>query len=562
MALSVACFGLMASLPFLVPLHRFPLTSFHSEWLAALLGVLAMLFLFARTTPVPLQLPAIALAPAALMLVAALQWALGMFAYGANAAMVLLYLGWACLVMVAGRTLAGMAGAQRLATAIATWLLAGGLLSGALGIFQHLHIALPYMIPAQDNGEGVFANLAQQNHFATQMALAIASMAYLLAARRVALRWAALAGPLLLAALALSASRSGVLYLGWLALLLTPLLRRRWPARTVLAMLAAGVGAAALALLALSVLAPVPLLERATSLAGAFGPRWYAWKHAAQMFAGAPLLGVGFEGFAFHLVGQLGQEGAGVVWGIDQYAHNLVLQLMAVSGLAGLLALLLPAALFVRRQLAQPFSAERMWHWGTLGVLAIHSMLEQPLYFTYFLGLAALIAGMADPKPVAIALRRPLAGLGLGVLILALGLLIKTAAEYRQLDAMFFSGAAGEPMARGELVRALRAHSLLGPIAELVSPGDVVPADAAAADKLALSERARRFAPTAENEFRHAALLAEAGQPAQAKRQFARAAAAYPREAPFYLARIRALAAAEPAVYGELAVFAGALPAR
>jgi O-antigen ligase len=553
---AVACFGLMASLPFLVPLHQHPLTSFHSEWLAALLGVLAILCLFAQKQAAPLQLPALALAPALLMLVVALQWALGRFAYAASATMVLLYLAWAGLTMVAGRSLASLVGGQRLVAAMAWSVLAGGLLNGALGICQYLQVQLPFLIAAEGQGNGVYGNLAQQNHFATQMALAIASMACLLMAGRMAWRWAVLAGPVLLAALLLSASRSSALYLGWIALMLVPLLRQRWPQRRVLAILAALVVLAVVALLALSMLTPVPLLDRAMSMSTALAPRWFAWKHAIQMFASAPLLGVGFDGFAFHMVGQLEHGVAGVVWGIDQYAHNLLLQLMAVSGLCGALALVIPAGLFVRHQLAQAATAERMWQWSMLGVLALHSMLEQPLYFTYFLGLAALIAGMADVKSAAIVLRPWMARACLGVMVAALLLLGKTAVEYRQLDAQFFSGTAGEPVARGQLVRALRAHSLLGPIAELVSPGDIVPANAPVADKLALSERARRFAPTAEVEFRHAALLAQAGHVEQAKKQFARAASAYPRDTAPYFARFRALAARDPAVYGELAAFA------
>ncbi len=234
---------------------------------------------------------------------------------------------------------------------------------------------------------------------------------------------------------------------------------------------------------------------------------------------------------------------------------------MAVSGLCGLLALLLPCLLFVRRQLAQAMSVEHMWQWATLGVLAIHSMLEQPLYYTYFLGLAALIAGMSDAKATTVPLRRWMAYLGCGMLVLAVALLGKTAVEYSRLDRNFFSGPSEGPAARGELVRSLRAHSLLGPIAELVSPGDIVPANAAAADKLALSERTRRFAPTAEVEFRHAALLAEAGQVEHAKKQYARAAMAYPRDTRRYLARFQSLAARDPAMYGELAAFASGMAA-
>src|SRR5690349_8740720 len=109
----------MASLPFLVPLHRLPLTSFYSEWLATLLGVLAIVLVSAQRQAAPMQLPAIAVAPAALMLVVALQWALGMFAYAASAVMVLLYLAWAGVTMLAARTLSRVVGLRQLTATIA-----------------------------------------------------------------------------------------------------------------------------------------------------------------------------------------------------------------------------------------------------------------------------------------------------------------------------------------------------------------------------------------------------------------------------------------------------------
>jgi hypothetical protein len=55
--------------------------------------------------------------------------------------------------------------------------------------------------------------------------------------------------------------------------------------------------------------------------------------------------------------------------------------------------------------------------------------------------------------------------------------------------------------------------------------------------------------------FRHAALLAEEGRMAQAQAQLRRAAFSYPQTAPVFLARIEALAAAQPAMYGALASY-------
>ncbi len=554
-SLAMACFGLMASLPFLVPLHRLPLTSFFSEWLAALLGVLAILLLLA-SKQTPWQLPAIAAAPAALLLVVTLQWALGMFVFSATAVLVLLYLAWSSALMVAGRTLAVMAGERRLVTVIAWWLLAGGMVNGAIGICQQMQWQIPFMAQADVPGAGVYGNLAQQNHFATQMALSIASATYLLVSRQLARRWAVPAAFGLLIALALSASRSSILYLGWIAVMLALLLRQNLTRRTfawsLLALAAAGLAA----VLLLLTLAPIALADRVAAMSGAVGPRLFAWKHALQMFAGAPLLGVGFDAFAFNMVSQLERSPAAVVWGIDQYAHNLFLQLLAVSGVCGLLAIALPGIAFLRRQVAAPIHAERCWLWCTLGVLFIHSMLEQPLYYAYFLGLAALIAGMADAKATRMELPAWAGRTSIGLFALALVLLVKTASEYQQLETYLFDGPPHDPSARGQLVRSMRAHSLLGPIAELASPQDVVPGTARVEDKLRLSERARRYAPTVEFEFRHAALLAEAGQLSAAKQQFVRSATAYPSEAARYLARFRALAARDPATYGELAAFA------
>ena len=55
--------GLMASLPFLVPSHNLPITSFQSEWLAMLLGVVAMLALVSGKIRNSLHVPRLVVAP-------------------------------------------------------------------------------------------------------------------------------------------------------------------------------------------------------------------------------------------------------------------------------------------------------------------------------------------------------------------------------------------------------------------------------------------------------------------------------------------------------------------
>lgn len=554
--------GLMATLPFLQPWHDLPLTSFHSEWLAAVCGLLGMLLLFPRPAAAPLQVPAIATAPLALGALALLQVAAGMFAYAASGALLVLYLVWAAGLAVAGRTLSASLGAAPLLARLAWALLVGGLVSALFGLLQYTGgwAALGGLVstPQPVAEYGVFGNLSQQNHFATYEAIALAACGYLALTGRLALRGMAACGVTLLAALALSGSRSILLYLGWLlgaGLLLAPVSGRLRPLHRWLR-IAAIMLAAAVAMLAVAVrVAPMgaQLTRLVSPQNGAFGPRMFYWDQAWQMFTAHPWLGVGFDGFALQLETQLVGPAP---FAIDQYAHNLPLQLMAAAGLPGLLALAVPVVLLAVRLWRQPRSLERLFACGVLGILAIHSLLEQPLYYAYFLGIAALFAGIADPagRPLRTNTAAMLA------LVLLLFVAIKTARDYGAIVAQFGATAdsgeaAADPALRARTLHHVRRYSLLAPLSELIGPDVFVPADAPVAERRALNERLLRFAPTDEVAFRHAVLLAEEGRHAEAQAQLRRAIFAYPALAPAYLARIEALAAAAPAVYGALAAY-------
>lgn len=575
----VACFGLglMLSLPFLQPFHTLPLTSFHAEWLAMLLGLLALPPLLARPAGVPLYLPGICAAPACLLLVVLLQLAAGKFAYAASAVLMMLYLLWCAGLMLAGRSLAASMGQAPLMARLAWAMLGGGVASAIFGLLQYLQWwpAFGALInpPAAVDLHGVFGNLAQQNHFANHLALGIAAAGYLAMTGRLAPRWLCACGVPLLAALALSGSRSGVLYLSWLLLAALALVPRDGQGggrsagqgggvRRALRWLAAGLLLAAVALVVAAQLLPLGAqLSRLTSPEGALGPRLYLWGHALRMFASHPWLGAGFDAFAWQLAAQLTQPTS---YGIDQYAHNLPLQLMAVAGLAGLLAVLAPVAALALRLWRAVYSPERLFAWGVLGILLIHSMLEQPLFYAHFLGVAALFAGAADPSGRMLRMGTWTTALGALALTMLLALMIKTAGEYRQVETHFYGTGQGEGREQGgaqtpeqlaELLRSLRRQSLLAPLSELIAPEVFVPAGAPAADKRALNERLLHFAPTADVAFRHAALLAEEGRMDEAQGQFRRAAYSYPESAAAYLVRFQAMAVDDPAVYGALAAF-------
>lgn len=565
-------FGLMLCLPFLVPLHDMPLPSFQSEWLALVLGLLALLALcLDKKSP---QVSPMVLAPLALLLLVLLQLALGKFAYVATALTMSLYLLWCALLLLAGRTLVVRVGMTPLLTCWCKYLLAGGLLNALCGLAQFSQIwpALGGWVaaPMEARDAGVYGNLAQQNHFATHLALAMAAACYLCFSgqrqnalpSRLARHWPLLAYGgiclVLFAALLLSASRSSLLYVVWIGLLGLGLLKRvgsALPARKIGILLLILLAILLLALVLVFSLAGhgVPQIDRLKTLLGGLGVRAYLWRHAWAMFCSHPLLGVGFDGFAWHLVQQLHDLKEPSQWGIDQYAHNLGLQLLAVAGLPGLLALAWPLGRWLRRQLAQPYQVQRFLPWAALGILLIHSMLEQPLYFSYFLGAAALLLGLADPQAwqAGLWLRRAL----ILVCLLGLAQMLKIGWEYDQLEGYFYSQRyrTDDPGVPHQLAQKLSQDSLLGPMVELAAPAEFVPDSAGSAEKIRFNQRLRHFAPVAEIEYREAALLAAAGQTRQAMKQFDRAAYAYPGQTKVYLPRFFALAQSDPASYAALA---------
>ena len=82
---SLLLIGLAWTAPFLQPYHRYPLPSFYGEWLAVVLGLLALAPLLRRGAWDGLQLPVMTLGVIALIAVVWLQFALGMMPYAGQA---------------------------------------------------------------------------------------------------------------------------------------------------------------------------------------------------------------------------------------------------------------------------------------------------------------------------------------------------------------------------------------------------------------------------------------------------------------------------------------------
>jgi O-antigen ligase len=552
--------GLAWTLPFLQPFHHFPLTGFYSEWLAFGLGLAGAAALLHRPTWPEPEMPAVALAPIGLAIVVGVQAALGRAVYDELALTAALYLSWAALLVVLGRMLRNALGLERLVVALAWWSLAGGLLSALAGLLQHFQpFTAPVWLVSLKSRPEVYGNLGQANHFATYLAIALAALLYLYGRGLRTGAFVACAA-LLLPPLALSGSRSAWLYLIILALLATvargsgaghDARRLRIAAWCLLPAFLAGHWLVSLPLAASSpsVVPTATSGERLFQVATGFELRLQLWETAWRMFLDAPVLGAGLGRFAWsHFVRAAGDPSMDP--GLYMHAHNLVLHLMAETGAVGALVVLGPLLAWLAA--LRPAMLDLQWCWllGVLAILAVHSLLEFPLWYAYFLGIPALLLGAGSGQPLRLrAAGAARAIVGIGIIAGSVNL-IAVMGPYREFERLvFMPGRGAQPRDDAGFARAIaRVHRepLLVPYVEHVLAIGVETSKDSLPEKLALVDRAAHYAPAPYVAYRYAPLLALAGEPEAARVQLERAIRVYPGDLPEARAQLSELARRYP----------------
>ena len=278
-----------------------------------------------------------------------------------------------------------------------------GALIGILQIFTHVELGNPVIAALVDAGRAV-GNLGQPNQFADTQVWALAALVPLLPSvsaqdlRARMLRVGLLAiGVLLLFGVILSASRTGMVGIAMLAA--WGIFDRSLPRQTRIA-LVASVAVAALLWWGMSLWAQGDV--KAADLGhrpGDFSTvRFLLWKHSMMLIAQQPLLGVGWGQYAFATALTPMSDR---VPRFDDHAHNLPLQLAVELGVPMALAIvaLLVAALWlaIRNVRRLPGHAGIAGRSVVLMILymGVHSMVEYPLWYTYFLFPTAWLWGLA-----------------------------------------------------------------------------------------------------------------------------------------------------------------------
>lgn len=441
--LSLALLALAVLLPYAVTNHTYPIPTFYSEFTALSLYLLVgagVAWMLSSARPrITLASPTVALVPLAFGLVLVAQT---FILPVAQPSMNWLGAGFLLAAFMATHAGYGFARANLAETAL-RWMAIAMMIGGVFAVFcqlaQLFHAEArfaPFVVAYNITVDRrPFGNMAQANHLASVIAFALAAAMYLVQARRLnVVAWVVLSAIYVLGQ-ALTVSRGPWLQTAvvavagwWMALSLarsdTSGRRhtREWMLPVLLLVLFFGVNVAVRWAnvhyhLELDVSAAHRFQDK-----GQIAPRLAMWKYGWTMFKESPWLGVGwgeFPRYQFALVKALGSVE------IANNSHDIFVDLLAKSGLIGVGVLVIGlVAWFVRvlrsPQTSAPHTLARVFGLALIGVLLMHSLVEYPQQYMFFLLPAMFVFGVLETKPLRIV--PPLVSTGMFVALVLGGL--------------------------------------------------------------------------------------------------------------------------------------------
>ncbi|OAM29993.1 MULTISPECIES: PglL family O-oligosaccharyltransferase [Eikenella] len=305
---------------------------------------------------------------------------------------VMALLAWACRIQVA------RLGQDRVVEIFAWALLAGALLQGLVCVFQFIgHTGWLPGLMRSPHKYFVFGQVGQRNHLGHYMMWGVLSLGYLWSRRRLPGLLAFALAVFLSQVVGVITSRTIILYVGALLLLLPflyvlggrPL--RRWCAFTALLVL--GVLAAQLLMpWLISNFLPSDVessgVGRLVSGDAASPGRASEWAKAWTVFTENPWLGVGWQGYA-HESFALAMRNPGFrnydVGVLFTHSHNSMLEILAETGMIGALLVFGGWMLVAKGYLKKRLGASSALMLALMTVSLCHSLLEYPLWYVYFL---------------------------------------------------------------------------------------------------------------------------------------------------------------------------------
>ncbi|WP_232415434.1 MULTISPECIES: PglL family O-oligosaccharyltransferase [Methylotenera] len=553
---SLIFIGLMFSLPFVNMLHAQPMTSFYTEWIAGALGLIALFPLlcstawsapqqsFGQTTSIqsPLRIPRISLIFLGLGAILCVQWALGMLHSSQYTLTVLSYFIWAFLLIVLSSYLRNKLGLENMATTLAWGLVVAGIINIGIVVLQFV-VRTGGVVAFLPNLSS-FGALSQTNHFADFCALAITSLIYLYAKRCFSFSFFSLILVLFMIMLSFSGSRSAWLYLIALTFLIAVMhrctikqnkesesTRSAWRAGILLLPIFVVVQ------LFIYFVIPNEYINLPTErlfdglAADSASARLQFWYDSLRIFLQSPWLGVGAGKLISNTFLLIDAPTVMASKRIFEHAHNLFMQLLAEMGIFAFLIVFAGLFSWAKAFKWRDLNLETWWLISLLAILSIHSMLEYPLWFTFFLGIAAVLLGAGDEKFISINIPKCV------IKFSRIGLIIVWILGAINITTLLISNIKLESWIQkfayenvNDLVQLnwVQKYSLLSPYSELMHARSMIIDPKLIDEQFLLNQSVVSFRPIRTIAYQHALLLELKGRHEDAVKQLNRTLIAYP----------------------------------
>lgn len=554
--ISLMFVGLMFFVPFISMHHEHPLPAFFTEWLAGVFGLIAIFPLLlsscwkASQTPSEktpliqshLKIPQISLIFLGLGAMLCVQWMLGMLHSSQYALSVLSYFVWAFLLVVLGSVLRREFGLEKLTTTLAWCLVGAGIVNIGIVVLQFVTRTggvIPFL-PSLNS----FGAISQTNHFADFCALAITSLIYLYAKGRFSSSFFNLILVLFMMMLSFSGSRSAWLYLIALTILVAMMQRLNvkqgreseathmaWRAGLLLLPMFIAVQ------LFIYFVIPNELIKLPTErlfdgmTAHTASARLQFWYDSWRIFLQSPWLGVGAGKLISNTFMLIDTPTAMASKRVFEHAHNLFLHLLAEMGIGGFLIVLMGLCSWVKAFKWGDLNLEKWWIISLLSILGIHSMLEYPLWFTFFLGIAAVLLGAGDEKLITVKISKhalKFAHIGL-IAVCIFGIYhITTSLIANEKLEKWLQKFGYEDVNDSAQLDWVEKYSVLSPYSELMRARSMDIDVKLIDEQFLLNQSVMNFRPMRTIAYQHALLLVQKGQHEQAVKQLNRTLKAYP----------------------------------
>jgi O-antigen ligase len=545
--ISLIFIGLMFLLPFINMHHEQPITPFYPEWIAAAMGLVATFPLLSmlswRNMQSGLKIPQVAFIFLGLATILCVQWALGMLHSKQYALSVLSYFIWAFLLVVLGSYLRRELGWEKLVNALAWCLVVAGIINVCIVILQFV-TKTGGVIPFLPNLPS-YGALSQPNHFANFCALATSSLIYLFARERFSIGFFTLLFVGFIAMMSLSGSRSTWLYLTVMTILLAITYKNNTKhtnsSKATYRAYRAGLFLIPLfVLIQLVIYYLIPnefvnlpterLIDGVTASTSSL--RLQFWYDSLRIFLQSPWLGVGAGKLITNTFLILDTPTTMSSNRVFEHAHNLFLHLMAEMGIGAVIVVFIGLWIWLKSFKWREISLETCWLLSLLAVLSIHSMLEYPLWFAFFLGIAAVLLGAGDEKLVTIKLSKIRSQISYFVLIVLLILgtmnLATSFIANRKLES-WLNYLVYENINIHENLNWVRRYSLLSPYSEYLYAMSTQISNSNIDNFTVVNQSVMNFRPYPSVAYKQALLLKRQGDVANAKKQLNRALIAYPK---------------------------------